>query len=283
MNITGQTKLLALIGDPVVKARTPALMNHLLHAQGMQDDYTLIPMQVSRIELAEVINSLRCIENFSGAVITMPHKVAVCALLDSITPEAQAIGAVNVIHRDTQGKLHGHILDGEGFVSGLLTAGYQVQGRHCMIRGAGGAAAAIAFALARHGCGSLRIYNRTIQTAESLKDRLNVLYPDFKVTVGDSKAFIAENSTKEKNTLAEDFFDIAINASSLGMNAQDSLPFSLEIIKCCKLVAECVIAPEQTAFLQLSKSLSIETHAGINMLNSQLALMLQFMTKKRAK
>lgn len=282
MNITGQTKLLALIGDPVIQARTPALMNQLLYAQDLQADYTLIPMQISRAHLSEVVNSLRCVQNFSGAVITMPHKVAICALLDTLTPEAKAIGAVNVIYRDTLGRLHGHILDGEGFVSGLLAAGHQVQGCHCIMRGAGGASAAIAFALARHGCASLRIYNRTVQTAENLKDQLYAIYPDFNVTVGDCQEFLAEIATQEKNMLAEDVFDIAINASSLGMNAHDSLPFPAEKIKRCKLVAECVIAPEQTAFLQLGKSLGIQTHSGINMLNSQLALMLQFMTKKTA-
>lgn len=282
MKITGQTKLLALIGDPVIQAKTPLLMNQLLSRQGMQEDYALIPIQVSSTHLAEIVNSLRCIENFSGAVITMPYKVAVCALLDDLTPEAQAVGAVNVIYRDAKGKLHGHILDGEGFVSGLLAAGYQVQGRHCIMRGAGGAASAIAFALARHDCRSLQIYNRTMQTAKSLKNQLNALYPDFKVIVGDSKPSLTKKSSKAENNFAQDVFDIAINASSVGMNPQDSLPFSVEMLKRCKLVAECVIAPEQTALMQLSESLGLQTHSGINMLNSQLALMLEFMTKIKA-
>lgn len=117
--IRGQTRILALIGDPLVQAKTPTLMNKLLHAKGQQDDYVLIPIQVSSRHLQEMVNGLRHMQNFCGAVITMPHRIAICALLDFLTDEAQAIGAVNMIYRDTAGKLHGHILDGEGFVDGL--------------------------------------------------------------------------------------------------------------------------------------------------------------------
>ena len=67
------------------------------------------------------------------------------------------------------------------------------------------------------------------------------------------------------------------------MHAQDALPFSAALIKRCNLVAECVIAPEQTALLQLSHSLGIKTHLGLNMLNSQIALMLEFMIRQSTK
>lgn len=283
MTISGQTRILALIGDPVVQAKTPTLMNKLLHAQGQQDDYVLIPMQVCSSHLQAVVTGLRHMQNFCGAVITMPHKIAICALLDFLTDEAQAIGAVNVIYRDIAGKLHGHILDGEGFVSGLLAAGHSVQGSHCILRGAGGAASAIAFALARHGCQSLQIYNRSLKKAELLKAQLNAVYPAFKVTAVSAEQHIIDLFTQEESTSFQKRFDIAINASSLGMQPQDALPFSAALIKRCNLVAECVIAPEQTALLQLSHSLGIKTHLGLNMLNSQLALMLEFMTRQRTK
>lgn len=277
MMISGQTRILALIGDPVEQAKTPALMNQLLEKRGKQDDYVLIPMQVCSSHLQAVVTGLRHMQNFCGAVITMPHKMAICALLDFLTDEAQAIGAVNVIYRDIAGKLHGHILDGEGFVSGLLAAGHSVQGSHCILRGAGGAASAIAFALARHGCQSLQIYNRSLKKAELLKAQLNAVYPAFKVTAVSAEQHIIDLFTQEESTSFQKRFDVAINASSLGMQAQDALPFSAALIKRCKLVAECVIAPEHTALLQLSHSLGIKTHLGLNMLNSQLALMLEFM------
>lgn len=284
MIVTGNTRILALIGDPIVQAKTPALMNKLLHVQGQQGHYVIIPMQVSSHHLQDVISGLRHMQNFSGAVITMPHKVAICALLDILTPEAKAVGAVNVIHRDQFGRLHGHILDGEGFIAGLLIAGYRVQGSHCLMRGAGGAASAIAFALARHGCQSLRIDNRNRQKAESLKHQLVLAYPEFKVTVGRTDENLIDVPLTQANKAAfQEGFDIAINASSLGMQSQDDLPFSSNIIKQCALVAECVVAPEQTELLRLASRLGIKIHTGLNMLNSQLALMLDFMTQQSPK
>ncbi|RYY79525.1 MAG: shikimate dehydrogenase [Moraxellaceae bacterium] len=284
MTITGKTRILALIGDPVAQAKTPACINQLLVEQAKQDDYVLVPMHVSSGNLDAVISGLRHMQNFCGAVITMPHKVAICALLDELTPEAKAVGAVNVIYRDQFGKLHGHILDGEGFIAGLLAAEYRVQGSHCLMRGAGGAASAIAFALARHGCQSLRIDNRSRQKAEFLKDQLVLAYPEFKVTVGETGENLIDVPLSQANAAAfQEGFDIAINASSLGMQSQDELPFPSNIIKQCALVAECVIAPEQTALLQLANRLGIKTHTGLNMLNSQLALMLDFMTQQSPK
>lgn len=283
MTITGKTRILALIGDPVAQAKTPARINQLLVEQDQQDDYVLVPMHVSSGNLHAVMSGLRHMQNFAGAVITMPHKVAICALLDTLTPEAQTTGAVNVVYRDAQGRLHGHILDGAGFVNGLLAAGYNVQGSHCLMRGAGGAASAIAFALAQHGCQSLRIYNRSVKKAEFLKDQLLLAYPEFKVTVAADDELVDNTGTQTNPLLFQRDIDIAINASSLGMQGQDNLPFSSNIIKHCKLVAECVIAPEQTALLQLANSLGIKTHVGLNMLNSQLALMLEFMTRPSPK
>lgn len=92
-----------------------------------------------------------------------------------------------------------------------------------------------------------------------------------------------DSFNQEESTSFQKRFDIAINASSLGMQPQDALPFSAALIKCCKLVAECVIAPEQTAVLQLSNSQGIKTHSGLNMLNSQIALMLEFMIRQSTK
>jgi len=92
-----------------------------------------------------------------GAFVSMPHKAAIVPLLDELTPEARLVGAVNVVRRAADGRLIGTVLDSEGFVAGLRSAGHEVAGASYLLMGAGGAAAAIAFALAAHGCASLTI------------------------------------------------------------------------------------------------------------------------------
>ncbi len=103
----------------------------------------------------------------------MPHKTAIVALLDELTPEARQVGAVNVVRRAPDGRLHGTILDGEGFVAGLASARHRVDGSACLLMGAGGAAAAIAFALAAHGCRELTVANRTAAKSTALAARVS--------------------------------------------------------------------------------------------------------------
>ncbi len=192
----------------------------------------------------------------------MPHKSAIAALLDELTPEAQLVGAVNVISRTADGRLIGTALDGEGFVAGVRSAGYEIKGASCLLVGAGGAAAAIAFALARHGCASLMIKNRTASKAASLASRVREAFPGVQVQAGEAGG---------------GKYDLAINATSLGMKADDELSLSHDIVDRSALIAECVIAPEMTRLLEVARKQGRPVHTGVPMLVAQMDLMLRFM------
>jgi shikimate dehydrogenase len=133
--ITGQTRVLAILGDPLEQARAPMLINAALAERGQ--DAVLVPLRVARGDLAPVIEGLRAVESFRGAVVTMPHKSAVVALLDDVSPEARQLGACNVIRRDPDGRLIGTMLDGEGFTAALRRAGHDVLGQRVFLAGAG--------------------------------------------------------------------------------------------------------------------------------------------------
>jgi len=261
-DITGATRLLALIADPVVQARSPAMANALLRRAGQLGAFVLVPMEVPSGALPEVVEAIRRIGNFAGAIVSMPHKTAIVSLLDELTAEAQQVGAVNVMRRAADGRLEGSVLDGEGFVSGLRSAGHEVAGRSCLLVGAGGAAAAIAFSLARHGCRSLAIENRTTARAVALATRLHSSFPALPVQTGDC---------------ADAVYDIAINATSLGMKPDDALPVGRDVIERSSLIAECVLAPEMTRLLLLAKDLGRVVHPGLPMLHAQMELLLRFM------
>ena len=260
--ITGRTRLLAIIADPVAGTLSPLMVNTILQQRGLFGAFALMPMQVAADGLEPTVTALRHIKSFAGAIFSMPHKSAIVPLLDELTPEAGLVGAVNVVRRNADGRLLGTILDGEGFVAGLRSAGHEVTSASCLLVGAGGAAAAIAFALARHGCGSLTVKNRTASKAARLAARVQQAFPAARVLTADA-------------TLGS--YDLLINASSLGMRPDDDLPVHEDVIERSGLIAECVVAPERTRLLQLADEKGRPTHAGMPMLAAQIDLMLQFM------
>lgn len=131
-----------------------------------------------------------------------------------------------------------------------------------MLAGAGGAAAAIAVALAAHGCASLAIVNRTRAKAESVAARVRTAHPTALVAVGDD---------------GRRGYDLAVNATSLGMRPDDALPFADDVLARVGLVAECVVAPETTRLLARAGELGIAVHGGLPMLRAQMELVLRFM------
>lgn len=258
----GGPKVLALIADPVVQPRSPSLANVLLQQSELLGSFLLLPMHVSHNALADVIAALRQVQDFAGAIVSAPHKSAIVRHLNAITPEAQQVGAVNAIRRNDDGRIFGTVLDGEGFVGGLQASGYDVRGSSCLLVGAGGAASAIAFALARHGCASLRIVNRTLSKAASLAARVKAFFPAVQVQAGNAQG---EN------------FDLAINGTPLGMQENDPLPMPEAVVDRSAVVADCVIAPEMTRLLETARGRGCAVHTGIPMLLAQMDMMLQFM------
>jgi shikimate dehydrogenase len=262
VGITGRTRLLGLLADPVVQARSPAMANALLAEQGRFGEFVLVPLEVAAAGLADVTRALRRVGSFAGAVVSMPHKTAIVPLLDDLTPEARLVGAVNVIRRTPDARLVGTVLDGEGFVAGLRAAGHDVAGKRCLLVGAGGAGSAVAVALAQHGCAALAIVNRTPATAATLAARVRAVARGVAVTVGDD---------------AGARWDLAVNATSLGMRPDDPPPMSDDVLRRTALVAECVLAPETTALLARARALGCAVHGGVAMLAAQMPLLLRFM------
>jgi shikimate dehydrogenase len=260
--ISGRTTLLGLIADPIAQARSPGLANTRLAELGRFGDAVLLPLHVGPDGLAPLLAALRRMHNFGGAIVSMPFKIAIVELLDELTAEAELVGAVNVIRREADGRLRGTMLDGEGFVAGLTAAGHRVAGASCLLAGAGGAASAVALALAKHGCASLCILNRTTAKADGLAARVRRAFPRVEVAT---------------RTAPETRFDLLINGTSLGMQLDDALPVPEDVVVRTALVAECVAAPEITPLLELARSHGIAIHTGIPMLTAQIDLLLRYM------
>src|SRR5690606_5894331 len=160
--------------------------------------------------------------------VTVPHKTAALNLCDEVSMAARDIGAVNTVRREASGRLVGDMFDGRGFVQGLIAEGRDPAGRRVLLVGAGGAAAAIGYALAEAGVRSLTIANRTRAKAEDLAARIDHFFPAVKVDSADANP---------------QGYDLIINSTSLGMRAGDELPFPADLLEPGQLVAEIIMKP----------------------------------------
>lgn len=163
MRITGHTRTFALLGDPVTHSISPALHNAWLSHHGIDGVYVALR---SRASGADVANALRTL-GLAGANLTVPLKTGILPHLDRVDAAARACGAVNtvVVHGE---QLHGFNTDAGGFLDGLAEGGIDPVGRRVAVLGAGGAARAIAWALARCEPAELHLFNRTVSRARAL-------------------------------------------------------------------------------------------------------------------
>jgi shikimate dehydrogenase len=258
--ITGRTRFVGILADPIHHVMTPQLINAWFRAR--DEDAVMVPMHVRPGTLAQVVQGLRGIASFDGFIATVPHKTAVPALCDELTAEAARVGAVNVVRRTAQGRLVGGLLDGSGFVAGLRAHGIEPAGMRVYLAGAGGAGSAIAWALAAAGVEQLTIANRHPDRARQLIQRLAVAHPELDLALGSADPH---------------GHDLVVNGTSLGLRADDPLPLDVSRLEPCQTVAEIIMQPAETALMVAARARGCRVHAGLPMLESQIALMAAFM------
>lgn len=257
--ISGRTRVLGILADPISHVKAPTGINAIARQRGR--DAVMVPFQVAPEHLAAFVASLKVLKSFDGAVVTVPHKVAVVGLCDGVTDRARAMGAANVIRRTPDGRIEADMLDGAGFVAGLRGGGIEPKGRAAWLVGAGGAANAIAFALAEAGVSRLTLANRTRAKAEDLAARVAAAFPDVAVGVGE-----ADPSGH----------DLVVNGTTLGMRPDDPLPLDGSKLTADMVVAEVIMEPAETALLVRAREIGARTHPGRPMLDHQLELMADF-------
>ncbi|MBC7186062.1 MAG: shikimate dehydrogenase [Calditrichaeota bacterium] len=162
------TQTLGLIGDPVEHSVSPLLHGHLIRALGV--NYCYHAFRVRRDELAVALAGLKAL-GVKGVNVTLPHKEAVLPLLDGVSPEARAVGAVNVVV-NANGRLVGYNSDVVGIELALKRHGVDVRGHKVVVLGAGGAARAAVWALAKMEAAGVHIHSRSLIRGERLAREL---------------------------------------------------------------------------------------------------------------
>lgn len=244
--------------------------NAAFEALGLGWRYELLPVPPG--QLGEALADLHD-EGFRGANVTVPHKSAVMAYLDEVDDAAQAIGAVNTI--TVQGKrLIGHNTDAAGFWGALRETGVELSGGRALVLGAGGAARAIAYALAQAGC-AVAVYNRTVKRAAELVHHMRDL--DLCAPV----AWVPDEAAL--NELNLDRFDLLVNATAAGMwpNNEDTPWPEALTMPSHWTVFDLVYNPLETRLLRQARQAGAKTIDGLGMLVRQGALAFELWTGQK--
>jgi shikimate dehydrogenase len=258
--IDGNTLIFATPGDPVAQVRLPEVMEAVFAALGVNAVW--VPMHVGPEGLVAVLEGLRTIRNFRGITVAIPYKPTVAAMLDRLTPRAQAAGGVNLVRLEPDGRLLGDIVDGAGFVRGLELRGHAVKGATIWLVGVGGGGSAIAAALADAGVKQLYLTEVNGERAGAIRERLARHYPKASVAVVER---------------APEPVDFAINATPCGLQPGDPLPFDPAALAATTVVCDIIMKPRETALLQAAQARGLRVHHGHHMLDAQIPMYLEFL------
>ena len=249
--INGATRVVGVIGDPVDHTASPAMHNAAFKDLGL--DYVYVAFRVGNAELSEAIEGMRGL-NIAGLNVTVPHKKAVMAYLDVISPEARAIGAVNtIVNKD--GKLIGHNTDAFGFTKSVdLEGTLKKWPQIVVLLGAGGAARAVLFALLqRPEIERIHLINRTKAKGKLLANEM------------DSEGRVYTGSLSD-GEWAE--VGLLINSTSVGLFpdvTSSPLP-DASVIRPDMLVVDIIYKPLQTQLMLKARECGATAINGLGML-----------------
>lgn len=239
-----------VIGDPIEHSKSPLIHKFWLEALGIEGDYRRF--HVTPDELPDYIVGACADADWRGCNVTIPHKVAVMDLVDDPGNIRGTIGAMNTIVRQPDGSVIGTNTDAAGFYSPL--AELDLEGAPVAVVGAGGAARAVLFALARAGVGPVTILNRSPLKAMGLLATFGLK--------GDVVPLDAQLPP----------VSLLVNSSSLGMTGQPPLDLDLSPLPEDAIVYDLVYSPLQTGLLRAAEARGLDTVDGLDMLIGQAAL-----------
>ena len=262
-------KIYLLIGDPVEQSLSPSMHNAAFKALGLNSVY--IALRVPKPMLARVMTGVRAMA-IAGLNVTVPHKITMIDMIDKIEESAKLVGAVNTI-KNVKGKLVGFNTDGEGALHALEQKTGKLTEKKVVLLGAGGAARAIAFSLAKVGA-EISIANRTVSRARVLASTIEKRFRVSVKSLGLSRSELAKVIKQA---------DVLINATTMGMhpNVGQTL-VTADMMHRGLVVNDIVYMPLETRLLREAKRAGAKTVDGLGMLVHQGALSFEIWTGKRA-
>jgi shikimate dehydrogenase len=254
--VTGKTKIMGIIGNPIEHTVSPQLHNTISRRKGIDAIY--VPFKVDKSGLRSAVEGLRAL-NVTGFNVTVPFKNDIIPFLDQISEEAKLMGAVNTV-KNVNGMLYGYNTDGEGFLRSLKKeAGVGFKDKKVVLIGAGGAARAVGVKAALNGAKSIVIINRTVQKAEEITGVINYNISD----IARCCSLDGEGAQKEFEES-----DIIVNTTSVGMypDVDISPVISTAGFSDRQLVCDIIYNPPRTKFLESALQKGSKVLNGLGML-----------------
>lgn len=264
MTITGSTQLLGIIGDPVDHSLSPVMHNAALAELGV--DYTYVPFPVKADNLAVALQGLAAV-GVQGFSVTIPHKQAILPLLATVTPEAQAVGAVNTVWRTEQGWA-GTNTDVAGFMM-PLQGWRDWSAATVVVLGNGGAARAVVAGCGKLGLSKVQVVGRDLGKLA-----------DFQASWANSPLTppLTVHSWDELPDLLPQA-DLVVNTTPIGMHhTADQTPLDGDLLArlpAQSLVYDLIYTPRPTRLLTLAAEQGLTTQDGLEMLVQQGAIALE--------
>lgn len=269
LEIDGHTTLVGLIGHDFHYTLSPAIHNAAFRELGM--NWVYVPLPVRPGALVDALRGLKAM-GFRGANVTIPHKIEAAMVVDELCGDARLLGAVNTLVVEDDG-LRGYNTDVEGFRLFLEEKGILVRGSAALVLGAGGAARAVALALAREGLARLHILNRTVARAVELQELLKGVFPSTEISVG-------KLDPEGSGVLWE--CDLAVNCTPLGRAKGEDLPVDYGAFRRGKWAVDLAYGAERSQFLARAEERGAQVADGEGMLIHQAAASFRLWTGRPA-
>jgi shikimate dehydrogenase len=260
MTITGVTRVFAILGDPLHKARTPERFNAMFAERGI--DAVMIPAEVDAAGFDDAVAGFKRLRNCDGLILTMPHKQAMLKHIDELRENGKLVGAINAARRMPDGRWVGDMFDGRGYVGALRAHGVALEGKRVHMMGAGGVARAMAFALAQAGVASISVRDLDHGRAVDLARALTAAFPRTATEALNADRYAC---------------DILANATPLGMREDDPMPCDPARIAPGTIVTDVIPKPEITPLLAAARARGCLVSTGRDMVEAQAGLVAEFL------
>lgn len=258
IRVSGSTKLLAIIGNPVSHSLSPAMHNAAIAALDL--DYVYLPLPVQDLKMA--ITGLGAISSVAGFNVTIPYKQQIIPMLAGVSDIAQEIGAVNTVKRVEAGWI-GTNTDMYGFLVPLWELNQSWQDKEVIILGGGGAAKAVLAGCFALGCQQVRLFGRNLERLSDFCNECLEVHPWQEV-----HKFLSTAS-------------LVVNTTPVGMKGNCGSPLTeaaMELLPPWAIAYDLIYTPRPTEFLRVAQRLGLKAIDGLPMLLHQGAKAWEFWT-----
>jgi shikimate dehydrogenase len=271
--ITGTTKLLGVIGDPVEHSLSPVIHNAAI--ADLKLDYVYLPLPVKKTSLSNAIAGFEAID-LVGFSVTIPHKQAIMEFLTEITPTAAMVGAVNTVWKTETGWM-GTNTDVEGFIAPLKIMSQNWTKVKPVVLGNGGAARAVVVGLTQMGCPEIHVVGRNAEKVAQFYQswqQVPEVISRLKIHAWENLKMLIPNTTLLVNTTSVGMYP-HVESSPVEANLMAKLPRNA-------ISYDLIYTPNPTQFLKLARDRGAMAIDGLEMLVRQGATALEIWVQKSA-